>query len=388
MVSCLGIYVNENILRYAKLTKNNNNIEINDHGIKFVRNDIKEMINNIINETNSKDIPVVLNGYNVEYAQFQIFKQIPTNAIYNATNIEFEEWCEKYGKGPTNYSYVYNIAENLTGEYYKGNLAIVEKSYLDTFNLNNVANIYPQEMLVNNVVPSDEKDYVLVDLSEVLSVTTVIEGKVKNTNFYNVGMKQIFEKFTDILGSYQKSYEACKEFNVFSDETEGNNKVQLEEIAEPILQEVLHNVAIEINKDKESIKKIILTGTGTLFTNLDTLFTEYTGVRCEILKPTFVTDLAGVRNIAETLETLSAAILAYEYLVPKSTNLGFLTKKKIGKGLIDKLFGKKIKEGTVKKEKTNINLPKFNKPDSNIVLALGLNFIIVMFLVIIRIFYI
>ena len=50
MASCLGIYVNDNIIKYAKVNKEKDNIKIETFGIKFYT-DLKQTINQIISET-------------------------------------------------------------------------------------------------------------------------------------------------------------------------------------------------------------------------------------------------------------------------------------------------------------------------------------------------
>ena len=47
MASCLGIYVNDNIIKYAKVNKEKDNIKIETFGIKFYT-DLKQTINQII----------------------------------------------------------------------------------------------------------------------------------------------------------------------------------------------------------------------------------------------------------------------------------------------------------------------------------------------------
>jgi hypothetical protein len=153
---------------------------------------------------------------------------------------------------------------------------------------------------------------------------------------------------------------------VFSDADSDTNKRQLEEIVEPILQEILRYVTEDVNKYRDSILKIYITGVGTLFTNVDTLFTEYFSIRCEILKPKFVTDVGGVRNIAETLEALPAISLAKEYLEPVTNGLEFMKVSLAKESILKKLFAKKKPEEAVKEKKTKekeLNkLPGFKMP--------------------------
>ncbi|MEG1009462.1 MAG: hypothetical protein RSE41_01690 [Clostridia bacterium] len=376
MLNCLGVHLDKNIVKYAKISKNNNNIiEIQDHGIKYVKNSIEDTLVSIIEETNSKSLPIVINTPYMEYINFQVFRQISTNDINKIINLEFEDWCERLGKGPVNYSYVYKIFENLSGDYYKGVMAISEKSEIEKYtSLNDVkiAGIYPTDMLFPGVVPQEEKNYILVNLDKETSITTVLGGKEKDNLKTSVGINDIFLKFIDVLGTYKKAYEACKEFNVFASDGESNNKVQLEEIVEPILQDILHNISEEVNKNKQNINKIYITGLGTLFINIDTLFTEYFSIKSEILKPKFVVDGAGVRNIAELLEVLPACVIAKEYLLPTpNNNLEFIKKNTSSVSAIKKIFGISNNKKTDKNGNKNIFSKKIKLSDFKFT---GINF--------------
>lgn len=366
MANCLGIYFDDNIVKYAKLVKNNTGpIEIKEYGIRFVKATVKETIEKIINETNSnKDVPIVLNAPNVEYNNFQVFKQISSNDLVNIIKLEFEDWCEKKSVGSSNYAYVHQLASAVVGDYYKGLMAITKKALVDEYTKIGdikMSAMYPTEMLIPTDVPEEERNYILINLDKQLTVTTVVSGKVASTSVSEVGMKQIFEKFIDVLGSYEKAYDACRQLNVFSDAGSDSNKRQLEEIVEPILQDVLHTVQEDVNKYKDSIVKLYITGSGTLFTNIDTLFTEYFAIRCEILKPKFVTDIGGVRNIAEALEALPAIALAKEYIEPVTRGLEFLKITSVKQGFFQRLFGPKKTEPKekIKKDKSLNKLGTF-----------------------------
>ncbi|MDF2866081.1 MAG: hypothetical protein K0R72_899 [Clostridia bacterium] len=374
MANCLGIYFDDNIVKYAKLVKNNaGTIEIKEHGIRFVRTTLKETLEKVITDTNSgKDVSIVLSAPKVEYNAFQVFKQISAGDLQNVIKLEFEDICEKKGLLSTNISYVYSLAPTIIGDYRRGIMCICKKQAIEQYSRigdSSVAAMYPTELLLPTNVPDEDKNYILINLEDNLNVTTTINGKVTYTSIYETGMKSIFERFIDVLGSYQKAYDACKQLNVFSDSGSDTNKVQLEEIVEPILQEILRAITEDVNRYKESITKLYITGTGILFTNIDTLFTEYFGIRCEILKPKFVGDVGGVRNIAETLEVLPAVALAKEYLVPATMGIEFMKKAIVKEGFFQKLFVKPKADGNkekekVKKEKTenkfNLNmLPGF-----------------------------
>ena len=60
MPSCLGLYVEQNIIKYAKLSKDNNGVKIDSFGIKFY-DDLNETIKQVISETYSFKTPISIN---------------------------------------------------------------------------------------------------------------------------------------------------------------------------------------------------------------------------------------------------------------------------------------------------------------------------------------
>ena len=59
MLSCLGIFVDNNLIKYAKLKRNKKTYSVESFGIE-VYDDIEKTINRIIEETNSENIPIPL----------------------------------------------------------------------------------------------------------------------------------------------------------------------------------------------------------------------------------------------------------------------------------------------------------------------------------------
>jgi hypothetical protein len=358
MVSCLGVYLNEDIIKYAKLSVDNNkSFKLEEYGVRYVKTNKKETLSSIIQETNSKDIPVIINPQEDIYLNIQLYNQIQNKSFMaDVAKMEFEAWCEKNTKTLENYTYVYKISE-LKGldNKHNGVLNIIKKKNIEEFSTvddKKISGMYPTRLLINRLVPQDELNYVLVNFSDELSIETIINGKSTDIRTYLVGMKKILREAKEKKGSFAKSYEACKQLNVFSESESSNNDKEIETVVEPILQEILREVLIIVNKNRKSISKVIITGEGVVFTNIDILFREYLDVKCEILRPNFITNTSNVRNMAEVLETIEAIALAYEALDPISKQLDYIkTSGKIKKSFAN-FFTSKPKEK--KNVKTNI----------------------------------
>ena len=72
MQESLGISISNQVIKYAKVTKNNYQLDVASFGIKFYDN-IENDIQQIISETNSKNIPICINTSNEKVNYFSIF---------------------------------------------------------------------------------------------------------------------------------------------------------------------------------------------------------------------------------------------------------------------------------------------------------------------------
>ncbi len=320
MSSCLGIYINDDVIKYAKLSYEKNNIHLEQYGTRFVKLDKLNLIQSIIKETDSENCKIAITPENSEYINLEAFDQAQIKGHFaDIAKMEFEAWCERTGKSTQKYKYIYKVAD-VKNSNNKRDIAlnVVEKEMVDryTSRFPNISSIYPASFLTNRLVQPEDQNYILVDLSNNLTIFVVINNQIVEIRNFDIGMKQILHDFSGKLGSYQKAYDACKQINVFSEGSDNNNK-ELELLLEPILQEVLKKVQVYVNQYRKDIDKMLLTGNGIIFTNIDILFTEFLDVKCEILRPNFIENTSNVRNTADILESIEAIALAYDELVPK-----------------------------------------------------------------------
>lgn len=356
MASCLGIHINENIIRYAKFTYNPKTkaMSVDQHGVKFESENRVETIKKIIEETKSEELPISLSTFNDHYQKIQVFRQLSKPDMLNVINLEFEDWCEKNSLNSNDYLYTYFLPDVTSGDYYYGMLNIVKKQQIELYSSVtslSIDAIYPAPFTINRLVPKEENDYTLINLDEKTYIISVVEGKVSEIAVEDIGMKEILEKFSELTGSYSKAYEACKQINVFYEGKSPNLK-EFEVIVEPVLQEVLKRASDIVKKHRKATQKIILTGLGTLFTNIDILFREFFEIKTEILKPDFMSSVGDVRNIAELLEATPAIAIAYEQIVPneKTETIEYFRKVK-EKGF--KAWLKKLLDTPKKKKEKN-----------------------------------
>ena len=60
MSTCLGLYIEENIIKYAKVSKDKDQIKVESFGVKFYDN-LDKVIQQIVEETYSYKTPISIN---------------------------------------------------------------------------------------------------------------------------------------------------------------------------------------------------------------------------------------------------------------------------------------------------------------------------------------
>ena len=69
MASCLGIYVDKNIIKYAKISREKDNLKVDAFGIKIYSN-FQQTVDQIISETFSFKDPISVNISDEMYNYF------------------------------------------------------------------------------------------------------------------------------------------------------------------------------------------------------------------------------------------------------------------------------------------------------------------------------
>ena len=339
MSTCLGLYIEENLIKYAKVSKEREQIRIEAFGMKFYDN-LDSVIKQIIEETFSYRTPISINLSEEMYNFFQVFALLNKKDLPKAIKTEFESYCadKNYNSGvfDTRYAITPNIQdkEKLKVIHVSENKIELNKS-IQRFSGYKLQNIVPVSMTIPNITKLEERENsIIVNIEENTILTTIIDQNIYDITKIEVGSKDILEKINLKENSYQKAYEICKETTIYTSEgkeltdTETN---YLEDIM-PTLYEIVGQLRKIINENSEKIEKIYITGTGALINNIDLYFEEYLeNVRCEILKPSFVKITPDI-NIKDYVEVNSAISLALSGLGQGITGMNF---KKIS--FMDKL---------------------------------------------------
>ena len=370
MSTCLGLYIEENLIKYAKVSKDHDQIKIDAFGIKFYEN-LEQVIKQIVEETFSYKTPISINLSEEMYNYFQVFALLNKKDLPKAIKTEFESYCADKNYNQNVFETRYAITPN-TQEKDKLKVIHISENKIElnkkiqNFSGYKLQNISPLAMTIPNIANFDEKENCLVvNIEEETTITTIIDQNVYDVQKLEIGSRDILDKINTKENSYQKSYGICKETTIYTSEgreltdSEANH---LEDIM-PTLYDIVGHVRKIINENIDKINKVYITGTGALINNVDLYFEEYLeGVRCEILKPSFV-KITPDMNIKDYIEVNSAISLALSGLGVGISGINF---KKIS--IIEKLPELlNIEVGSKNKQVGRKNPPKvlnvdFDKP--------------------------
>lgn len=331
MPSCLGMYIESNLIKYAKVTKERDSLKVESFGVKFY-DQIGSAINQIISETFSYKTPISINLSEEVYQYFYFFNLLNKNDLKKAIETEFDSYC--YDKGynrnalETRYALVPDLqdTEKIKAIYISTNKTEINRRMQD-FTGNAVSYLVPLPMCIANIAEIKEKENVLIiNIEEKTTITTILNNNIYSIDKLEEGMEYILASINEKENSYAKAYEICKNTTIYT--MEGKDLVQeeenlyLEDIM-PTLYQIIQKVKEILDNSVNSIEKIYLTGTGCVINNIDLYFQEYfSNIKCEILKPYFIPDNIKI-NMKDYIEVNSAIALAMQGLGYGIKNINF-----------------------------------------------------------------
>lgn len=321
MPSCLGIYIGNNLIKYAKVTKERESVKLEAYGIKFY-DKIEEAVEQIVNETFSYNIPISINTVDEKYNYFEMFSLLNEKDMSKAISTEFELLCDEKGYNKNNLDSRYVLINNKENRDKTMAMHIsYSKPEIDKatqmFQKHRLKAIVPLPIAItNNIEIGVKENAAILNLEEICSLTTIIDGQINRVDILDEGMDRIFSLINKKENSYAKTYDILKNTTLYTTEgreLEQENNNYLPDIM-PTLFDIVNIVKDLISKNITGIEKLYITGTGAVINNIDLYFQEYlTGTKCEILKPYFTKAMAtNMPNIRDYIEVNSAIALGLQ----------------------------------------------------------------------------
>lgn len=373
MASCLGVYIDKNIIKYAKISREKDNLKVDAFGIKIYSN-FQETMDQIISETFSFKDPISVNISDEMYNYFYMSDLLNKKDLAKAIDTEFESLCvdKQYNPNALESRYVLvndqNNKDKIKVIHISENKMKVTK-LLQDFDGKKLEFLTPISLSIPNIATLNPKENaIIVNIEDTTDITTVVGQKVYDVHQIQAGAGQILDSINVKENSYLKAYEICKNTTIYTMEgrdLQGQESSYLEDII-PTLYTIASQVKAIISNSLFKINKVYITGTASVINNIDLYFEEIlNGVDCQILKPFFIEDSPKI-NMKDYIEVNSAISLALQGLGYGIKNVNF-NKKSVGEQLrialaSDVTIGKsKGKNNGRNKINLNIDKPKVKR---------------------------
>ena len=260
MSTCLGLYIGNNLIKYAKVSKDNDKVKIDSFGMKFY-DKLEESIQQVIEETYSYKTPISINLSNEEYDYFSLFSLLNKKDMHNVINTEFESRCNDKGINKEGFETRYVLVEDFTDKekikaiHVSANKADIEKK-IQQLEGYKVSSISPIGISIANLLEHKEKENALiVNIEDKTTITTIMDKKIVDVEVLEEGTSQILNNINMKENSYLKAYEICKNTTIY---TNAGQDLQYEE--NQYLDDImptLYNIVGQIRKiTNESLIKI------------------------------------------------------------------------------------------------------------------------------------
>lgn len=359
MSSCLGLYIEEHLIKYAKVSKDHDNLKVEAFGIKFY-DKIGEAIRQIIEETYSQKTPISINLSEEIYNYFSVFSLITKTDLQKVIKTEFETYCADKGYNPNAFESRYAVVDNQLDKEKLKVIHIADNKIelnkrLQQFKDYKLVNVSPISMSIPNIIKTEKNENTLiVNIEDKTTITTIINGKVSNIEVLEEGSTQILDLINKKENSYSKAYEICKNTTIYTSEgkeLQDEEASYLEDIM-PTLYSIVGKVKKIVNSSEEKIHKVYLTGTASLINNVDLYFQEYIPeANCEILKPYFIRQIKDI-SIKDYIEVNTAISIALMGLNEGIAGMNFKNQ-----GFMDKMpdwLKIEVHPGKTKSEQKNL----------------------------------
>ncbi len=331
MQSCLGVYIEDNLIKYAKVQKDRDNLKVEAFGTKFYEN-LQQAIDQIVAETNSRKIPISINISDEYYDYFSYFALLNKSALKKSIDIDFEMLCAEKGTNKDNIERknIFVLDPDDTQKMKAINVSI-ERQNLSSrkalFEKYNLATMEPLPIGIMNLVKLDNNaNELIVNMEEKTTLTFCANGQIDKIDEINTSIIETIKEISKLENSQTKAYEILKnttissqEFDMFQDGNEYMDTIV------PVLFKITNEIKEKINEYGRQINKIYFTGTGIVINNIDMYFQDRLNIQCELVKPSFLDSQSLKIGIKDYIEVNSAISLALSGL-QSGNELNFATK--------------------------------------------------------------
>lgn len=360
MPSCLGIHIENDVIKYAKVRKDKELVKVEAFNVIFYE-DLKTTIRQIITETNSHKIPITINLSEETYNYFQISSMMSKQDMRKAIELEYEILCDERNINRDTLETRFLFApstestEKMQGIAISGDRADIAQKKMAFENIK-ISEIHPLSTSITNLInPNETSNIAIINIEGKTKLTIMSGGEIVSIDVIEEGMEEIINKISMVENSKQKAYEVCKNTTLYTQEGEEDNQEGNEYLSTimPTLYTIIAKTKEKIEDVGINISKIYVTGLATSINNIDLYFQEYfEKARCEILRPFFANVTSIKTSIKDYIEVNSAIALALDGIGYGYRELNFS-----GNGAGAKKVFKSSEEKSAYAGKTNFSGP-------------------------------
>ena len=327
MSSCLGIFVDRNLIKYAKLKRSKDTYKVEAFNVETF-DDLESALKKVIVETNSYKVPISINISNELYNYFDVFSVLEKKDITKSLDIEFEMLCNEKGYDKKYLESRYILMDNKEDyEKYKALYISANKKEIDqkieVLSNQKLISMTPVSTSITNLIEANENENIaIINIENETQITTVIDGQISRVDILNSGLGDVVEKINKVELSWKKAYDVFKNITIYDHEVKSldENENEYLDIVMPAVDKIAKEMKKVFNNFKEKVSKVYITGMGATISNIDLYFQDFLkNIKCEILKPFFIEPTSLKVPTKEYIEVNSAIALALD-------GLGFMNK--------------------------------------------------------------
>ncbi len=319
MPSCLGICIEKNLIKYAKLTREKNSVstKVDSCGIKFY-DSLSDTVNEIVDETQSATTPICVGLNSEDYTTVNVFSGLSQKDIKSLVNSEFESLCREREINPAALDMRYKLVKN-TGMQDTYKAICIAANNTELSNLGQVFSNYKLSGILSVGLSAQNlfrnrgigEKMAVVNIEDDTKVTVFSNGEISEIVSLPIGMDEVFTRLADKFNSYARAYEACKGVNAYSDAdlSLDDEAREINDVLMPVLYDLKQRVVSILENYKTNLKSIYITGTGVIINNIDLYFQDaFPNIDCDILVPYFVEkERNDIKDILEVNNALAVA---------------------------------------------------------------------------------
>ena len=333
MSECLGMYLESNLIKYAKVSKDHDRLKIEACGMKVFER-MEDAIDQIVRETSSLRTPISVNLSDELYNYFEVFAMLNKKDIERTIKTEFEFLCEERELKPNTIETRHFLTPSKdskdkirTIHISTNKVEVARRSQQLEGKM--LRNISPLPIALPTLIDVETREnFAIVNIEEKTTITLVIEGQIYKVQVIEDGMRDIFQKISTKENSYARAYQICKNTTIYTADAQPSEIDEYLEDIMPTLYNIVEKTKNTINELTLNIPKIYITGSGAVINNIDLYFQDnLSKVKCQILKPYFIDAGKSKMGIKDYIEVNSAIALALQGLGEgiKSVNFKELT---------------------------------------------------------------